>query len=1044
MSSTKYALEHFYYTQSKEVSRLLAKSSGVPDDLVNAAVKQVPLPPLPGFASWAITRGKQIPALLVQSQSTGAGQSVLHFVVMPPEVLRAIGGNLHTLSVVLEPQMPVFAEFSDTLPLLELPDSGPSTSDTQIDNILDLMTFTKNKMQTMERVLGAIVQGVQLVITNAPADVSQRIKFVEGLLALLPSSARHGVTFATHSEADSALDVQIRFVTGETASPETLIYDWKTANASGKEFEDDYSHFIISQLRLDADLVIQQTQSMTAVAGWRVRDMGDRLRDALAYASHRRKIDESLLNGQPVEIVDVSQILAEDPTLTPELRVAYSRHVVNFSLALGEMQHADPVAVMLNNNPDLSRTTLQQMNDALKEGKAGVIYDTLLRWMSNPLGPQEPEWVTLVHNAALSYLQTLIDESDFEGIHEFLLGVEEASPAVAMVRIVPKIVEKLMPLALHDSGLAEKLFVVSSLYMETDFLKKLLATASYVAQLPKQVGALLPYLAGKDTKTLPAGVLNNVARVFGDEWQPVVVVRLTELALQQERASLIDTEVLKGLLKAAFSPFGLDHRKVLLDVTRSFNTGGLLALEPPGPRILLQILLALGEYRDLAREMIRHSRELYPGDLQIKYIAMVERMFAETPLSPEQALRAVQTLSDEGIKGVPLLVASAGALESAAWSPLMQPVAENVINTLFENPNFLEVFNLDATIALLTYYVKQKDVPNTVRAAGLVPTVAAQHEASGLAAISETYKLMTWDEPVRLVALELLRQYVRKADDKDARQAVGYFGRELGAEVRRSLEVTYYIKRFMSGYSIEKYTVAAHRVGEFLQDLAGAYADKNTVPSVQGLVSMLEERFKTASREDRRAVGEHLLAAGKAIAALGKQYRANSPRNVSGHIDALLAGKTDPLSAVDVFRVLGGFLTKGKRANITIKPASDPLGKRYIDAVTEDAILLNRVLSGAANAFPADKPFKLTAREALDEMDSIWGELSEAQQNHLLRALAVELQRIPELVVNIAENGDAKTLEEGSLAQKIDTGKQRPRSTLEMLRFVYGYFKAGQ
>ena len=102
------------------------------------------------------------------------------------------------------------------------------------------------------------MQGVPLVVQNAPQDVDSRVEFVQGLLALLPPSARFGVTFATHTVPSTQTDAQIRFHGGGKLSRETLVYDWPSGNMAGKAVDDEYSRFIISQLRLDAALVSKE------------------------------------------------------------------------------------------------------------------------------------------------------------------------------------------------------------------------------------------------------------------------------------------------------------------------------------------------------------------------------------------------------------------------------------------------------------------------------------------------------------------------------------------------------------------------------------------------------------------------------------------------------------------------------------------------------------------------------------------------------------------------------------------------------------------
>ena len=282
MAVVSYQLEHFYYGQFARDGaphgepRLLARSNGVAQETAEALAEQVTLPPLADApdAAWAVVRNKTVPFLLIQAQSGEAGQLMLHYVLLQSDVLRSLGGNIEVLKSLIEPQMPTYDRLGDNLPPLDLPQVGPPAPDAQIDDILDLMTYTHNRTQVIESLLAAVVQGVQIVVQGAPPEQEARTGLVKGLLALLPPPARFGVTFTTHSETDTALDAQIRFYSDDQPPEDTLVYDWDKAQVSGNTVDDDYSHFVISQLRLDAELVIQETQALTSVAAWRIRQGG--------------------------------------------------------------------------------------------------------------------------------------------------------------------------------------------------------------------------------------------------------------------------------------------------------------------------------------------------------------------------------------------------------------------------------------------------------------------------------------------------------------------------------------------------------------------------------------------------------------------------------------------------------------------------------------------------------------------------------------------------------------------------------------------------
>ncbi len=1055
LAVANYVLEHFYYGQfvrdgkPEGELRLLAQSSGVQAEQVAEAVQQALVPPLveSPTGSWALVRGKKtIPFIIVQSQLGAAGQSVLHFVLMPVDVLRAMGGNLKAMMSLVQTDMPAYDRQGATLDAVTLPQVEPQTAEQQIDDILELMSFTRNRVDTIEALLAAIVQGVPVVVQNAPRNLEERVTFVQGLLAFLPPSARFGVTFASHSVPSTRIDAQIRFYAGDTPEDDVLIYDWDMAAVSGNTVDDDYSHFIVSQLRLDAELVIQQTRALTSVASWRIK-RGDKLSEALGYASYRLKVDNALLNNQPVEIADVSKVLSEDPTLDGDLRISYARHVLSFALALGDMNPAEPIAILPRQQADLEQAVLRQFTDALPDSKAGLIFDTLSRWLANPMGPVGNAWVELTHRAALMHFDTLVKSGDIVGMVAFLERVHEMDPGVQMSRIVPKMIEMALPLSVRDQKLAETVFLLAVHYLDIEVLRKLLGGKTFVAQLPRNVARLVPYLTGEDRGTPPTGLVMDVARSFGEKWEPILLMRFVEAAMQIARPDLLDTPALGGLQQLATSSWGAKYEEVLRWVaTRLSDEKTLTQLTEPGPLNLLQILLARHAYNDLAQQMLHQSRVLYPGDLQIEYAQMVRHLFADTAIPVEEVPVALSAISGGGIKSLPLIMAHIGALESHNWSPQLDPVAADVTAMIFDNRTLLNVMPVSALLALLNFYIKRKDTNNAIRVSGLLPDVAVRERSKGVAMMTRMYQRMNWDDNVRIAALELLRRYIRRSEDAFARNAIDHFGEKLGADVQQALEATFALKQLMGGVEMDEYAGFLHVTAEFLNDTTLAYIDRNQQPTIGALLNNLDSMTGGLSNDERKLIAQEMLGLAQAIPVIASQYKANRPRDVTGHIAQLLDSKTAPQSALDVLRLTGGYFSKGKRYTLKLDPpaslSQQPLGQRSAPILKQQAQIINTLLRSMIRAFPREKKLLLGARAIRAELDSLWGEISLHRQRELVRNLAIDFQRVAELIPIIEEHGNVKVLDEDSgVGRKLDEAKQRPSNTLEFYRFVHGYFK---
>ena len=1024
-------------------ARLLAYSAGVKPDDALELVQQAALPPLNGVreGAWGLLRGRTFPFLLAQAGRGAAGQEMLHVVLMPSEVLRGLGGNLDALMLLIDAPLPSYDRLGDRLPPLLLSAAGPPEPRAQIDHILEMMTATRNQIDVIRALLAAIVQGVPVVVQGAPRELAARMTLVKGLLALLPPPARFGVTFATHALPTTRLDAHIRFYSDDTPPAESLVYNWPGTYLSGRVVDDDYSDFIISQLRLDAEAVLRRTQALTAVAQWRIR-RGDKLAEALGYAAHRLALDEVLLNNQPAEAGGVAQVLAEDPTLSDELRRVYLRHMLALSLALDDTRPTDPVVPLLRQHDDLAQEALRFLEDALAAGKAELVYATLTRWLGSAFGPQGDAWTGLACRAALAHLEHLLQGGDVQAVNAFLEEIHDAPSALGVGAAARQMIDLALPLAARDRGLAVTLFLLAANHADSDVLRRLLGTQRLLARLPTNVARLAPYLDGSDPAPAPPGLLADVAAGFGDQWSHLVLIRLAEIALLAGRHDLLDAPALAGLAAFAATPLGADYEHALLWVVYNLSPDEMLKTrDPEASRYLLHILLARAAYTDLAREMLHQSRLLYPGDRQADYALMVQKVFAETPIPVNEVPKALAAISQVGIRSLPLALAGLGALEGHGWPPALDGIAAEVTTVILDTPDVLEMVQPEALLSLLRYYTRQQDVAGAARAASLFPQAAAGHGRAGLELMARMYRALDWDDNLRLARLELLRRFVRQADPDTARQAIRAF-EGLGRSVRPALEATYSLKRLMGGTDFAGYAEFLHITADLLEDVAVAYAHRDRPPSLGAVLNALQSLPGGLGTEEYHALAADILALGRSLVKLGEQHRAYAPRDAARHAGLLLTGAADPLSGLDVLRVLGGYFARGKRCTLKLdRLARSPFGPRSAMTLRDEAQIANNLLRSVLQAFPPGKPLTLTAAVIRAEADSMWGSVPEETQRQLVRTLAVDFQRLAELSLLIAEGGDRRALEEGSsLGRKLDSGKQQPRSALEFLRYAHAYF----
>lgn len=1052
VASPDFSVEHFYYGQLVSGGkpggdpRLLAASPGVRLEQVVEAMQVARLPPPPDSVTSAVglVHGSSTPFFLTQSAKTAGQHAIRHYLLIPPDALRALAGNLRVLMSFVQPVMPLFEITGQQLPPLTISQAGPPAPALQESAMLDLMTFTKDRLNVIERLLAAVVQGAPLMIARAPADLTKRVAFVEGLLALLPPPARYGITFASYAEPESRLNAQIRFLAElpPDAPPEAVLYTWGEGSITGARVEDEYSGFIISQLRLDTGLVIQQTRALTPVAGWRIR-RGDKLADALAYASYRLAVDHSVANNLPVEARDVAAVLADDPTLSEQLRFAYVRHLLAFALALDDESNAGLLLSIARGQPDLERTLLDELNAAIIEGKGNLVFRRVNHWLSESDGFSGMYWNDLLVRAGVANAELLAQAGDAEGLDAFLHEIRGSAHAEDFAPAMPLLVEISYGLAGMNRQLAQTVFALAASYLPADRLQRLVSARPLLAQLPPAMSQLLAFITLGDRGQPPPGLLAQVISEFDHAWRPLLYIRLTEMVLLSGRFDLIDAAALTGVFQAAGTAWGSIYDASLLWIVGSMSGDDLLpAFDPRSRNLLLQILLIRGAYRELAGELQRHNRLFYPADRQLQFAGILYSLFFDTNLPLEQADDALHQLAGFGLKPLPLAMAWFGVLQRHRWPGQSSRLVDELTELIYANRLISEAIPVEMMVELFNFHVARRADEASAQVASLLPAPLARRGEQGAGTMAQIYKALSWNAVVHAAGLDALRGYVRRLPEHTAARAIGLLGRELGADVTHALEATVMLRQAMGGQELGDFAGALHTTSRFLRDTGITYDDKNQYPLLTVLLSDLDSLSGGLTSKERLALAGAIMELARLVAAVAAQHRKLHSRDSDSQVEQILTGNGSASSVLDVLRALGGFFARGRRLEYREKVVPQhPLGGRPAHELLKEIETANRTLATALRAVPANRKLSLSAHAVQGEAESLWNALSAHERRVLEPNLAADLQGIADWALAITAKVDQKVLQDdSSLSKKLMMLSKRPESTLEFYRFMSGYF----
>ena len=209
-------------------------------------------------------------------------------------------------------------------------------------------------------------------------------------------------------------------------------------------------------------------------------------------------------------------------------------------------------------------------------------------------------------------------------------------------------------------------------------------------------------------------------------------------------------------------------------------------------------------------------------------------------------------------------------------------------------------------------------------------------------------------------------------------------------------------------------------------------------------MNSLDSLGGSLSSNDRIVLANELNEVGRDMLELAKPWQPRS-RELDQHIENLLQGRKDPTCALDVFWIIAGYLARGKRQPLKMQRilSQHIFGERTAPRVLDETRIVSAVLQSALTAFPPSRKITLSAESIREEIDSLWGDIPLEKQREIVREFTTDLQRVGELCYQIATNGNPKAMEDGSsYARKLEESSQQPKSTLEMYRFVGGYFRA--
>jgi hypothetical protein len=1052
--SASFQLERLYYghiiiggQRTSVTPGVVARTPGITPALVTECLRLAPLaPPTPDQTTdampgaLALFRGETTDFILVKAQNNDAGHPQVLYILTPVAPLRALGGNLLTLRSLAMTDMPSFSAVKTNLLPFELRDPVPPSAEEQTDALLYLLLCCQDSFKTVEGILAALIQGWSLAIVNSPPAVEQRLHFLQGLLSLLPVPARVGITFATHVVDPAASPSQVKFTSQHAVPPQHLVFDWENGNLLTDPPEHSYSHYMIAQLRLDPSLVIEQTDQLSRTAVWRAMHK-ENLGRALAWVSRRAAIDQTVRDGQPADSETVAAILREDPTLPDDLRLLYVRHLLAFALALNEPDSADVVPTVCVTNPDIAEAVGDQLRAAIEGGQSRTAFDLLERWLLRVPEASAVPWHPILFAAARQHLNDLLDQHKLEEAVGFIDYLLRAQPALRFDEALPDLVRLAVEVAPPHPKLAQTLFLTAVKALPAGELHRVMTNEQFVGQLPEETQAALAYLQPQPCQPASPHALEQGARVFGDGHRMRVLARFVECAAFLHRPQLIDTAALQALLVMTQSAEVDSYQALVQQVVDDLSeVSAIQALDPPGARVLVQLLLQIHDFPGAVGLLEFYQNMVFGPEHLEEYTRLVGELFRHVALRTDMLTEALMQLEGSQIRPEPRATIFCSALINRQWADDQDYAARRLTTMIFNDNSLVDVIGHENMLKLLNFYARPHNALDTLRVAAALVDRTVHMGAEGAVLVTRMWPLITWDAQVSQAAVELVRRFARGVPLRETPALITYFSDQLGAPIGESLRATTLMRQAIGGPDLVQFAEAVHTAAQLLIDLATVYHTNKELPPPHRLRRDLDQMTGNLSEPERQRVAQNILEITRGVVDLGRN-RAQK-RGTPAVEDLLIQGKIAPQNGVDLLRFVGGHFARQQTVPLSMQreEMAHIFGTRSAAMFLRETDIITRLLGNLQTAFERIDAAQVTPAALAAELDSLWSTLSLYNQRRLREQYAQDCQQLGEVIGIMSDRANDRILSDGSIGHQLETGQRQPRTAIETLRWIHGYF----
>ncbi|MBC7869964.1 MAG: hypothetical protein H7Y09_03935, partial [Chitinophagaceae bacterium] len=742
-------------------------------------------------------------------------------------------------------------------------------------------------MTLILKLLGAALDERGLLIYGFSPDSEARLDLVQGLMMLLPASARLELTFSTNvvkfptsarmifTETNMLTDRWIVDFNADVALPDALL-------------DSPYMRSLVSLWQGDIKAFTAELRSMDLMAANLMP--GKSLQEGLAQVSERYLLDVQVLSDYTVAIEQIKGVIKGESPPAGALLGRYAERLLYHALQERDTEAAEMVAQAMDEDAELDQLLNQVLTSTLETEP-----DSVYLFIRTHLGQKMNErWLPRLQTAAVISLRVAIDDGDSETLISWMKLIAREPSAYHLGEVLNEGLLAAQKRTYEDGDLGHQLLMLASKRLPAS-LEMLLDDSALVAALPYPLGpALREHNPEAFTTSVALGREIALALMYQAIRDHVTNV------ITSTNIDFIWTLSTDGLVNNV--PDYLQPAHTLVQLA----TEGASWLTPEAFERLLTLTIS-GTRIDLFRLLVAQlaqNEALFP---------LLTAALQNSALPPDQILNLVgQVMGDETITPQQALNIYVRLIANRAWHKNMLPLIEQVARLIHQNqaptmqPDILwrmlqaaaetksETIARAATKRLIDLIEAFPD--DTLLAENLVRL----WEGAQWSVNSRAYLITHWREWVHTQPTLRLQSLEKMLD-----------GKRVLEEVHAIVQTTLAVRKMLGKRSLEDFADAIGTTYAILQiisdsfDRDGRQAIAFDQPTVR---AELDSRQSELTPDERKVLAKNLKELAQVVILMAdNRSKAAFGRRGEDIERGLLKGEQQPQSAIDTIKWLSGY-----------------------------------------------------------------------------------------------------------------------------------------